>query len=57
MASRSTARSWCAAGNRGLSFPNPDMVEKITSAPGAQEPRYGDKLSSVLDITYKRARV
>ncbi len=40
----------------GLSFPNPDMIERIHFSAGGWEPRYGDKLSSVLDITYKRPR-
>ncbi len=40
----------------GLSFPNPDMIERIRFSPGGFEARYGDKMSSVLDITYKRPR-
>ena len=40
----------------GLSFPNPDMIERIRFSAGGFEARYGDKLSSVLDITYKRPR-
>ncbi len=40
----------------GLSFPNPDMIERIHFSAGGWEARYGDKLSSVLDITYKRPR-
>lgn len=40
----------------GLSFPNPDMIERIHFNAGGWEPRYGDKLSSVLDITYRRPR-
>lgn len=40
----------------GLSFPNPDMIERIHFSAGGWEPRYGDKLSSVLDITYRRPR-
>lgn len=40
----------------GLSFPNPDMIERIHFSSGGWEPRYGDKMSSVLDITYKRPR-
>lgn len=38
----------------GLSFPNPDMVDRIVFSAGGFEARYGDKLSSVLDITYRR---
>lgn len=40
----------------GLSFPNPDMIERIHFSAGGWEARHGDKLSSVLDITYKRPR-
>ncbi len=40
----------------GLSFPNPDMIERIHFSAGGWEPRFGDKLSSVLDIQYKRPR-
>ncbi len=40
----------------GLSFPNPDMIERIHFSAGGWEPRFGDKLSSVLDITYRRPR-
>lgn len=38
----------------GLSIINPDMVESISFSSGGFEARYGDKMSSVLDITYKR---
>jgi len=38
----------------GLSFPNPDMVSKIEFSAGGFDARYGDKMSSVLDITYGR---
>jgi len=38
----------------GLSIINPDMVEKIGFSTGGFEARYGDKMSSALDITYKR---
>ena len=37
----------------GLSFPNPDMVDNIVFSAGGFEAKYGDKLSSVLDINYK----
>jgi hypothetical protein len=43
-----------AGQQEGLSFPNPDMIERIRFSAGGFEPRYGDKLSSVLDIQYKR---
>lgn len=38
----------------GLSFINPDMVESIGFSAGGYEAKYGDKMSSVLDITYKK---
>ncbi len=37
----------------GLSFINPDLVQKIFFYPGGFAADKGDKLSSVLDITYK----
>ena len=41
----------------GLSVINPDMVEKIGFSTGGFEAKYGDKMSSVLDITYKRLKL
>lgn len=38
----------------GLSVINSDMVEKVDFSAGGFEARYGDKMSSVLDITYRR---
>ena len=38
----------------GLSVINSDMVEKINFSSGGFEAKYGDKMSSALDITYKR---
>lgn len=38
----------------GLSIINSNMVESIAFSTGGFEARYGDKMSSVLDITYKR---
>lgn len=38
----------------GLSFINPDMVQAVGFSTGGYEARYGDKMSSVLDITYKK---
>ncbi len=38
----------------GLSFANPAMVQSISFSSGGFEAKYGDKLSSVLDITYKK---
>ncbi len=40
----------------GLSVINSDMVEKVDFSAGGFEAKYGDKMSSVLDITYKRPR-
>lgn len=37
----------------GLSFINADMVKNISFSSGGFDARYGDKMSSVLDITYK----
>lgn len=45
-----------AGQQEGLSFPNPDMIQRIQFSAGGFEARYGDKMSSVLDITYKRPR-
>ncbi|MBK9735795.1 MAG: TonB-dependent receptor [Saprospiraceae bacterium] len=38
----------------GLSFPNIDMIRDLEFSSGGFESKYGDKLSSVLDIRYKR---
>ena len=38
----------------GLSVINSDMVEKVQFSAGGFEAKYGDKMSSVLDITYRR---
>ena len=38
----------------GLSFVNGDLVEDISFSSGGFEAKYGDKMSSVLDITYKK---
>ncbi|MCB0814773.1 MAG: carboxypeptidase regulatory-like domain-containing protein, partial [Flavobacteriales bacterium] len=45
-----------AGQQEGLSFPNPDMIERISFSAGGFEARYGDKMSSVLDIQYKKPR-
>ena len=37
----------------GLSFVNSDMVESILFSAGGFESKYGDKMSSILDINYK----
>ena len=38
----------------GMSIINPDLVDYILFSPGGFEASYGDKMSSVLDITYSR---
>ena len=40
----------------GLSFINSDMVSSIRFSAGGFDARYGDKMSSALDITYKRPK-
>ena len=40
----------------GLSFVNPNLTEQVQFSAGGFEARYGDKMSSVLDITYKRPK-
>ena len=37
----------------GLSFVNTDLVKNVNFSAGGFQAKYGDKLSSVLDITYK----
>ncbi|GJM30140.1 MAG: TonB-dependent receptor [Cyclobacteriaceae bacterium] len=43
-----------AGQQEGLSFVNPSLVENIEFSSGGWAPEYGDKLSSNLNITYKR---
>ncbi len=38
----------------GLSFTNTDLVQNVDFSAGGFQSKYGDKLSSVLDITYRR---
>lgn len=38
----------------GLSFINPDLVSEVNFSAGGFEAKYGDKMSSVLDIKYKK---
>jgi len=38
----------------GLSFTNTDMVQNVDFSAGGFQAKYGDKLSSVLDITYRK---
>lgn len=43
-----------AGRQEGLSFVNGDMIKSINFSAGGFDAKYGDKLSSVLDITYKK---
>ena len=38
----------------GLSFTNSDLIQNIEFSAGGFQAKYGDKLSSVLDITYRK---
>ena len=38
----------------GLSFTNTDLVQNVDFSAGGFQSKYGDKLSSVLDITYRK---
>lgn len=40
----------------GISVINPDMVEKINFSTGGYEARYGDKMSSALNIKYRKPK-
>ncbi|KAA3636321.1 MAG: carboxypeptidase-like regulatory domain-containing protein, partial [Bacteroidetes bacterium] len=43
-----------AGQQEGLTFANGDLIRDLTFSSGGFESRYGDKMSSVLDIKYKR---
>jgi hypothetical protein len=45
-----------AGQQEGFPFPNYQLTERIAFSAGGFEARYGDKLASVLDITYKKPR-
>lgn len=45
-----------AGQQEGLSFINSDMVSSILFSAGGFDAKYGDKMSSVLDIKYRKAR-
>ena len=45
-----------AGQQEGLSFLNPDMVSSIAFSTGGFEAKYGDKMASVLDISYRKPR-
>ena len=40
----------------GLSFVNPNLTQNVKFSAGGFQAKYGDKLSSVLDIQYRKAR-
>lgn len=41
----------------GLSFPNSDLIKDLSFSSGGFEAKYGNKMSSVLDIHYKRPTI
>jgi len=43
-----------ASQQEGLSFPNIDLIRDLSFSSGGYSAKYGDKMSSVLDIAYKR---
>ncbi len=43
-----------AGQQEGLTFPNIDLISNLSFSSGGFEAKYGDKLSSVLDVKYKR---
>ena len=43
-----------AGQQEGLTFPNIDLVRDLSFSSGGFEAKYGDKMSSVLDVRYKR---
>jgi hypothetical protein len=45
-----------AGQQEGLSFVNPDLTASAEFSAGGWQPRYGDKLSSVLNVTYKEPK-
>lgn len=45
-----------AGQQEGLSFINQDMVQKVGFSSGGFNAEYGDKMSSVLDVTYKKPK-
>jgi hypothetical protein len=46
-----------AGQQEGLSFINQDLVERVGFSSGGFNAEYGDKMSSVLDISYKKPRM
>jgi hypothetical protein len=45
-----------AGQQEGMSFVNPEMVQEVNFSAGGFDARYGDKMSSVLDIKYKKPK-
>lgn len=40
----------------GLTYPNPDMLDQLAFSSGGFKAQYGDKMSSVLDVQYRRPK-
>jgi hypothetical protein len=45
-----------AGQQEGMSFVNPEMVQEVKFSAGGFDVKYGDKMSSVLDISYKKPK-
>ncbi len=45
-----------AGQQEGLSFINPDLVSSVLFSAGGFDAKYGDKMSSVLDVQYRKPR-
>lgn len=45
-----------AGQQEGMSFVNPELVKEVHFSAGGFESKYGDKMSSVLDIVYKKPK-
>ncbi len=43
-----------SAQQEGLSFINPNMIKSVAFSAGGYSAEYGDKMSSVLDVTYRK---
>jgi hypothetical protein len=43
-----------AGQQEGLTFPNADLIRDISFSSGGYDARYGDRMASVLDVSYKR---
>ncbi len=45
-----------AGQQEGLTFPNKDLISSLSFSSGGFDAKYGDKMSSVLDVSYKRPK-